>query len=346
MANRPTVDFDSRIYGPQRIAAIVETLKLLGVPAAEVLLGSGLDEEALYNPKTSVSYRQVAIIFRNAIQLTPDSSFALKAGALMHLTSYGMYGYGLLSSPNHLEEIEFSVAFSRVMGPVAAPVAFHHGDGLVTYEYDVHLCPDPFDPLYRASLEFAISAHFTLGSFLYNHKDFRFKSVELICPQPAHAAAYKERFGCDAQFNQARNAVTMDERWLERPLLFPDTVTHGVMREICTKEISKAPAATGLAAKVHKLLLEQLPWRFPNVDAMADELAMHPRTLRRRLEAQGTSYREVITNVRRKLAIQYLRETQMSTEEIASRLGYSDASNFRHAFVKWTGRSPQDYRQP
>ena len=71
---------------------------------------------------------------------------------------------------------------------------------------------------------------------------------------------------------------------------------------------------------------------------------MEPRTLRRRLEAQGTSYRLILAEVRRRLAIEYLRKTRMTTEEIASRLGYSEAANFRHAFARWTGKSPHDYR--
>ena len=78
---------------------------------------------------------------------------------------------------------------------------------------------------------------------------------------------------------------------------------------------------------------------------MAQTLALEPRTLRRKLEAQGTSYREILAEVRRTLAIEYLRKTRMTTEEIASRLGYSDSANFRHAFVRWTGKAPHEYRR-
>lgn len=71
---------------------------------------------------------------------------------------------------------------------------------------------------------------------------------------------------------------------------------------------------------------------------------MHPRALRRRLEAEDTSYRELLAEVRTRLAIEYLRKTAMTNEEIANRLGYSDAANFRHAFIRWTGKSPSDFR--
>ena len=71
---------------------------------------------------------------------------------------------------------------------------------------------------------------------------------------------------------------------------------------------------------------------------------MNSRTLRRKLDAEQTSYREIVAEVRMQLAIEYLRKTRMTNEEIAARLGYSDASNFRHAFKRWTSRHPSDHR--
>jgi AraC-like DNA-binding protein len=115
-------------------------------------------------------------------------------------------------------------------------------------------------------------------------------------------------------------------------------------REICHRFLAELKHAGGTASTVRRTLVEQMPWRFPSIDGMAGELSLHARALRRRLEAEGTTYRNILAEVRRALAIEYLRNTRMTNEDIASRLGYSDAANFRHAFVRWTGRSPQSYR--
>ena len=69
------------------------------------------------------------------------------------------------------------------------------------------------------------------------------------------------------------------------------------------------------------------------------------RTLRRKLEAEGTSYSELLASVRKALAIDYLSTTTLSTEDIASTLGFSDAVGFRHAFKRWTGMTPSDVRR-
>jgi AraC-like DNA-binding protein len=71
---------------------------------------------------------------------------------------------------------------------------------------------------------------------------------------------------------------------------------------------------------------------------------MSPRTLKRRLETQGTSFHRIATEVRMEVALKYLRETSIPTDEIAARIGYSDAANFRHAFKRWTGKTPAEAR--
>ena len=106
-------------------------------------------------------------------------------------------------------------------------------------------------------------------------------------------------------------------------------------------EIGKAG---NIAAAVYRALLEH-PGRFPNIDAVARELGTNARALRRRLAEEQTSFRGILGEVRMRLAIDYLKNTDMTNEEIASRLGYSEATNFRHAFMRWTRRNPSSYRK-
>ena len=71
---------------------------------------------------------------------------------------------------------------------------------------------------------------------------------------------------------------------------------------------------------------------------------MTSRTLRRRLEAEGAGFSELLAAVRKRLAIDYLVGTRLSTEDIAEALGFSDVVSFRHAFKRWTGLTPREYR--
>jgi AraC-like DNA-binding protein len=129
----------------------------------------------------------------------------------------------------------------------------------------------------------------------------------------------------------------------DSPLVLADPRSHAMAREICEQLLGEVNQAEGIAADIRKILIERAG-RFASTAAIARKLQMHPRALRRKLEAEGTSYRDLLADVRMRLAIEYLRKTEMINEEIASRLGYSDAANFRHAFTRWTGKSPSKFR--
>ena len=114
-------------------------------------------------------------------------------------------------------------------------------------------------------------------------------------------------------------------------------------REICEQLLDDVNRAGGVAADVRQILIEH-PGRYPSIETIAEKLQMYPRALRRKLETEGTSYRDLLAEVRMRLAIEYLRKTEMTNEEIATRLGYSEAANFRHAFLRWTGKNPSVFR--
>ena len=340
--HRTLPDFESPIYTPQRISAVVATLAEDGIGAAELLAGSNLEEPALLLPQTRVSYRQVATVFRNAERLAPDSAFALRAGSRMHVTAYGMYGYALLSSRTGAQGLDFSVKYRRVMGPMADLIYSHEADPS-SCSFEVLLTSDPNDALYRLALEFTFAAHLTIMRDMYG-KGFDYTALRVVYPAPSYAQAYRRWLGCPAQFGHTGNELHFDAAWADRPPRLHDAVTYEMAREVCCQMLTEVHHAGGIASLVRRALVEQMPWRFPSIEAMAKELSMEPRTLRRRLESQGTSYRQVLAEVRQGLAIEFLRKTRMTTEEIASRLGYSDAANFRHAFVRWTGKTPHEYR--
>jgi AraC-like DNA-binding protein len=336
---RSPASFEQRIYSPHSIAAIVSELDKQGIAAPAALEGTRLTALQLETHTTRISYRQLDAVVRNALRLSNDPAIGLHAGRRMHITAYGMYGYALLSSATQAEACDFAARYIRVVGPFCDFVVSRNAMTItVTLEPTHWLCPT--DAVHRFAVEFALSAHLTATRDRVGQA-FRFSRVSLDYPAPTHADLYERRFACPVQFEQANCGFENDR--VGGPLPLADSLTHATAREMCAQLLSEINRSGGVADDIRQFLIEQ-PGRYPSIETIAERLQMYPRALRRRLEAEGTSYRDLLAEVRMRLAIDYLRKTEMTNEEIASRLGYSDAANFRHAFTRWTGKSPSDFR--
>lgn len=100
----------------------------------------------------------------------------------------------------------------------------------------------------------------------------------------------------------------------------------------------------GLVERIRGLLRD-LDRHVPDFGEVASEMAMSQRTLRRRLNELDTSYGEILRDVRLRRAAECLLDPTLTVDGIAERLGYTEAANFRHAFRRWVGCSPQDFRR-
>lgn len=338
---RTPPDRERRVYLAFRIHAVLATLAEEGIASEMALAGSGLDAKRLTDPDTRVSYRQLETVARNALRLSKDPAIALRAGRRMHITAYGTYGYACLCAATVSDAIAFGVKYHRIAGSVV-DMAFSTDGQNAVYAYEPLIWSDPSQDLYRFAIEFALASHLTVIQDLVG-KAAKPVRVSVAYPPPAHARAYRTRLQCRVDFLQPNNEMAFDAAWIAKPLPLANPIAFASCSEMCDRLLGELSADGSLASEIRSALIMH-PGRFPDAEAMAEQLAMHPRALRRRLNTEKTSYRHLLAEVRSRLAIEYLRRTKMTSEEIANRLGYSDAANFRRAFTSWTGKNPSDFR--
>ena len=108
---------------------------------------------------------------------------------------------------------------------------------------------------------------------------------------------------------------------------------------------SGTPSVGTLRSSVENELQKLLPHGKAKKQTVARVLAMSERTLTRRLVNEGTTYEDLVDQLRRSLACQYIKAPSMSLSQIAWLLGYERSTSFNHAFVRWTGRSPSAVRK-
>lgn len=338
--DRPSLE--DKIYAPYKVATLVATVAEAGIAADAVLAGTGLRPEDLHDPGMKTSVRQLIQACRNVMAAGAPADTGFKVGMQMHISSYGMYGYALLCCESLRQVTQLAVKYHRLATPTAA-LSFREEDGHGIWSFDNIVDLDPSDPLYRFMVEFQFGIHTVLERDLLG-PDFVLAKVRARYAEPPHVAAYREHLGCESEFGQPVNELRYAASLLDKPLTFRNPLTAAMVTEVCERLLEDARRETGLASQVYRLLM-QVPGRFDDLETLATRLDTTTRTLRRRLQQEGTSYQEILAEVRCRLAKEYLRSTRMTTEDIAEMLGFSEAANFRHAFKRWTGKSPSDFRR-
>jgi len=146
-------------------------------------------------------------------------------------------------------------------------------------------------------------------------------------------------FRCPVRFNSEFNALRFAAHWLDRTVSGAD---KRLLRDL--EKQAGALMQPDLIEKLHRSLRVLLLSGITSGDAVADVLAMHRRTLNRRLKAHGTTFREVLEDVRFEAACQLLRATHLTLDDVAAALGYAGVSPFTRAFRRRSGTAPGQWR--
>lgn len=173
----------------------------------------------------------------------------------------------------------------------------------------------------------------------------------------AHQAAAHERsggrdevqafYGCPVEFGAQASRFVFRPEDLELPLAGADRVLLRLLRSYGDQLLegqARGRKNTGLAAQVEDAVSARLSGGSATLANVAADLGMSPRTLSRKLAQTGTSYFTILEELRKALAIRYLRESGLALAEIAFLLGYSGLNSFSDAFRRWTGQSPGQFR--
>jgi AraC-like DNA-binding protein len=309
-----------------------------GIAASALLQGTGLTPAQLEDAQARISAEQKLTIFRNARRLSAVPDLGLRAGARQRLSDFGVYGYALVSSRNFGEAVELGIRHVRLAGPVLEKRFRVDGDAAVFEAHDVM----ELGEILPLATEFWFASILKLTSCILEGP---MPSRLLLLPyrRPAHAAAYERMFGCPVRFEQPVMEWHFDAALLPLPCPNANPITADLCTQFCERMTEKLPDETELSRQIRTACLNG-HGSFPSAEEMAARMGLSVRTLHRRLADERQSYQAIIDEVRRSLAIEFLRNTSMSVEQIAGRVGFSDASNFRKAFRKWTGQAPAQFR--
>ena len=278
-------------------------------------------------------------------------SWATYFGKELSIASHGPMGFAILSAPDLHTALSVLVEYQPIRASgyilsmrstrnrVELVVEDKTGDEL-TGRWRVESCK-----IVAQSLIETITAH-PLGDNA---------SIQLAYPPPPNRQAFENLFSAPCTFEAEENVLSIPASWtsISSPLYDEATFRSNLAkcREI-KLELGIDPY--DIAQRVNARLISHLERRvtglarsdrIPGLDALADELCMSSRTLIRKLEKQGTSYKQLLEQVRRDQALHLLKDTHLTAAEIAEKLGYQEPANFGRAFKRWYGSSPAQWRR-
>jgi AraC-like DNA-binding protein len=162
---------------------------------------------------------------------------------------------------------------------------------------------------------------------------------------PRDPREHEAFFACEVRFGAGYDGLEFDRDTLAIPLPGADPDLSRFLVEHLRATVGDPPAAGTLEERVRRAIFRRLGNETLAMAALAQELGMSTRTLRRRLLEQRTSYHEILDRVRRELADDLLGGPDHKLSDVAFLLGFSDASAFHRAYVRWTGRTPASRRR-
>lgn len=300
--------------------------------------GTGLTHAELADPLTEIEGRQELAVLRNILRaLGPGVAFALEAGLRYHVTTHGMWGFGLISSPDVRSALEFAIRYFDLSYSFNR-VRFELAGTLVHGYYD---SSDNPDDLQAVLVERDLAALITLQRDGLG-RVIPTQALQLRAAQPAYARALESLFGVTPQYNAQVNRISVEAKHLNDSGPLADDVGLRIGEQQCRALLERRNANAGITGEVRRRILRNAG-KIPDMKAVAAELGVSTRTLRNQLARESSSYRKLVEDVRLSLAEELL-ATGVSVDAIADRLGYSDASSFSAAFKRWRGVAPRTYR--
>jgi AraC-like DNA-binding protein len=334
---RPNLDIPAV---PVRNAkATIESARRVGISADSVLAGTGVCEEHLRVPAARITYRAFIQMQRNLASHPLPADYGFMKGPFS-IASYGMLGYAMMSCATLGQAIQIALKYYRTAGPLF-DLTFEMDDERLVVRADnvFDLGPE----LLTLVTEELITAFPLLLDSLVGTPVAPLR-VDLGYPDPGRAALYSTTFGCPIEFDALCTRYVLGADALALPLVQADADSAVMFERSCRELLAEIERHDSLANELRQLLLS-MPGKLPDAATAASRLRLGERTLRRRLAEEGTTFQAVLDEVRCHVATDYLVSTHLSMQEIAELLGFSEATNFRRAFLRWTRRTPTSYRK-
>lgn len=318
--------------------ALVDACANLGVDVDALLDAVGIDRGLLEDPDGRIPTERVRALWRRAHDLAGDPNLALHAVEALPFGAYRVIDFMASSAATVGEAFrKVSDYFPLINTTVALPVT------VAEAEVSFAIVPTPGSPaVARPYAEYTLAACYLRIRNAVG--DFAPLRVEFPHEAPADPSEHERVFRAPVRFRCERPRLVLSRKTWDRPNARPNPGLCAVLEDHAKRLLSEVPHG-GFAEEIRKTTLAQLRGGTPTLEHVARTLGMSGRTLQRRLREDGTSFADLLDELRRGMAQAYLADPRVSISEVSYLLGFSEQSAFQRAFKRWTGQTPLAFRR-
>ncbi|AFI90340.1 AraC family transcriptional regulator [Pectobacterium parmentieri] len=270
-------------------------------------------------------------------------SFGLLLYEYFHPSDYDVVNYIMMSSKNLLHALECLCRFSRLLYSGCQLKLDKKNTNTYCIEFNYLYPKDKNTELVRQFHELSTASLLAYLQWLTSDNFTHFSSMEFSYPEPCRINKYETLFACPMTFGTHRNCVYLNADTLFIPLATSNSSLFKLHEKHAIYLIDMLFNKT-IKGRVRDSISKKLETGSCNIHSVASDLFMTPRTLQRRLDEEGTYFKDILEEVKMNLAEYYLIYSQYSLSHIAELVGYKEPSSFHRACLRWFRSSPRLFR--
>lgn len=326
------------------VQGLVDHLERRGVAPQRLLAGVQLEPSILDQREARIAASVYVDLLELGLALSGDADLGLHLGEAVRPGHFGVLGYLLMSCATLGDALHRQARYAELVGSLGR-VELADEPPRAGYEPLVRHSWEPLLPRQQRQLaEETLACWLRFGHWISGLEQAPLE-VRFRHPAPADTTEHRRIFRCPVLFGQAGNALVFPRRLLALPLGQADSQIQRTLDAYAGRLLESIRRGEGVLERARQCLAERLPEQAVDLEALAGELALSPRTLQRRLRDSGLSFSRLVDETRQQLVLHHLRDPALELADVASLVGFSETGSLARAFRRWTGQSLGQYRR-
>lgn len=313
-----------------------DLLNYYGFNLEEILRKAELPEDMFCRKTPTMTQEEYFRLMDAVGNYVKDPDIPVRMASMERIESFSPPIFASYCSKNGVVCLERLARYKRLIGPMM--MLINEKDGVISVEYSTE------------SREGELPQFLVETEFIFLTGLLRRATKETIVPAkvemktPVSTDAFELFLGIGAKTGH-RNVISYRSEDLQLPFISYDDSMWNYFEPELSKRLSELDVDASMSARARTALTELLPGGACGIEDVAAKLGISKRTLQRKLSGEGTTFQKQLNNTREMLAIHYIRNTKLSTNDVAYLLGYQEVNSFLRAFTVWTGKSISEYKK-